>query len=57
MKPIINKKYPGASPKNNNQNINFYQDMRNLFDPTDEYTIEERIIEMEEYLYSITEND
>ena len=52
MRPVINKKYPGAtfSPRENHRN--YYQDMSNLYDPPNEYTIEERIIEMEDYLYS-----
>ena len=53
MRPIINKKYPGAKVHSNNEAIPFYEDLRNLYDPPDEYTIEERIKEMELHLDSL----
>ena len=53
IKPIINKKYPDAKVQRNNDGLFYYEDLRNLYDPPDEYTIEERIKEMEEHLVSL----
>ena len=52
-RPIINKKYPGFKPKSNDDGLSSYKDLVNLFDPPEEYTLEERISEMEEHLNSI----
>ena len=52
-RPIINKKYPGAKNKQMNDGLSFYEDMVNLYDPPNEYTLEERINEMEDHLKSL----
>ena len=57
MKLIINKKYPGAKVKRNNDGLSYYEDMINLYDPPNDYTIEERIMEMEEHLNSLLDDD
>ena len=36
VRPIINKKYPGAKINSTNEVIQFYEDLRNLYDPPDE---------------------
>ena len=44
VRPIINKKYPGAKFKSDDDDgLNKYKDIVNLFDPPEEYTLEERI--------------
>ena len=53
VRPIINKKYPGARAHRNIEVILFYEDLRNLYDPPDEYTIEEGMKEMEDHLDSL----
>ena len=50
---IINNIYPGASFSPNEPKRNFYEDLRNLYDPPDNYTIEERIMAIEDFFYSI----
>ena len=57
LRPIINKKYPGAEVKHHNDGLSYYEDMRNLYDPPDEHTIEERISEMEEHHNSILDEE
>ena len=57
VRPITNKKYPGASFRPDEPKINFYQDLINLHDPPNEYTLKERIIEMEDFLYSILDEE
>ena len=54
VRPIINKKYPAANFKSSHDDgLNKYEDIVNLFDPPIEFTLEERIPEMEEHLNSI----
>ena len=44
VRPIINKKYPGANFKSNgDDSFNKYEDIVNPFDPPEDYTLEERI--------------
>ena len=57
MRPFIKKKYPGAKVQRNNDSSSYYEDMRNLYDPPFDYTIEERIMEMEEHLNSLVDDD
>ena len=59
MRPIINKKYPGANfrPSYDDDGINKYEDLVNLFDPPENLALEERISEMEEHLNSILEKE
>ena len=57
--PIINKKYPGADfkPTYDDDGINKYEDLVNLFDPPECLSIEDRISEMEEHLNLLLEED
>ena len=57
VRPIINKKYPSVERDIRQNERTYYQDMRNLFVPPDEYTLEERIQKMEDYLYSIIDDE
>ena len=59
IRPVINKKYPGANfkPKYDDDGINKYEDLVNLFDPPEYSTIEDRISEMEEHLNMLLEED
>ena len=57
MRPIINQKYPGVERDLMQNKITHYQDLRNLFEPPDDYTLEERIQEMEDYLYSMIDEE
>ena len=59
MRPIINKKYPGANfkPSYDDDGINKYEDLVNLFDPPENVTLEQRISEMEEHLNSILDEE
>ena len=58
VRPIINKKYPGAQFKSDDDDgLNKYEDIVNLFDPPEDYTLEERISEMEEHLNSVLDEE
>ena len=59
MRPIINKKYPGANFKQSydDDGINKYEDLVNLFEPPENITLEERISEMEDHLNSILDEE
>ena len=58
VKPIINKKYPGAKFKpDDDDGLNKYEDIVNLFDPPEEYTLEEKITKMEEHFNSILNDE
>ena len=60
IRPIINKKYPGADfrPKvNDDDGYNKYEDLVNLFDPPVNLSIDDRINEMEEHLNMLLEED
>ena len=60
IRPIINKKYPGADFRPNyhdDDGYNKYEDLVNLFDPPECICIEERINEMEEHLNLLLEED
>ena len=46
VRTVIKKKYPGSTFNWSVNNQNFYQDIINLYEPPDEYTTEERIMEM-----------
>ena len=49
IRPIINKKYPGADFSKKNQYHDDYN-LAELYDPPDCMSIEDRITEMEEHL-------
>ena len=56
IRPIINKKYPGADfrPKcQDDDGYTKYEDLVNLFDPPECISIEDRIIEMEDHLNTL----
>ena len=55
--PILKKKYPGAPVENKDLNRYYYQHVRNIFEPPEEYTLEERIQEMEAFLNSILDEN
>ena len=58
VRPIINKKYPRANFKSNDDDgFNKYEDIVNLFNPTEDYTLEERISEREEHLNSVIDKE
>ena len=58
VRPIINKKYPGANFKCKNDDcLNKYEDIVNLFDPHEDYTLEGRISEIEEHLNSVLDKE
>ena len=52
IRPIINKKYPGADFSKKTQYHNDYK-LAELYDPPDCMSIEDRITEMEENLNSL----
>ena len=59
LRPVINKKYPGADFKPNYEDdgINKYENLVNLFDPPICISIEDRISEMEDHLNLLLEED
>ena len=48
--PIIKKKYPRIERDFMQNDLSYYQDMKNLFEQPDEYTLEERIQEYTPWL-------
>ena len=59
MRPIIHKKYQGANFRQSydDDGINKYEHLVNLFDPPENVTLEERISEMKEHLNSILDEE
>ena len=56
VRPIINKKYPGADFSSKTQFDDGYN-FNNLFDPPEDISIEDRIAEMEEHLRILIEEE
>ena len=57
MRPIMNKEYPWVERDFLQNEGTHYKDVRNLFEPQDEYSLEERIQELEDYLYSMIDEE
>ena len=56
-KPIIQKHYPGVKKKKYTPASYHYEHIKTLFEPPDEISIEDRIRDMEEYLWSLMDEE
>ena len=56
VRPIINKKYPGADFSRKNQFDDGFN-LAELYDPPEYMSLEDRIAEMEEHLRILTEEE